>query len=352
MAMKENLLLDYVRIIQTTLFTARMIDGFWDRWRGHGAEYTAIQEVLASVTKLEDWVSAWENQALLAKDRANQYKNDLRIREAEYQYRLSALYYNLIQWIYPVQSEEKAAWFTKCIAVFHEADAISPVASRYETMEVDGYKCHGRIRIPEDPYGCIIILNPLDSSKEELFTYEMDFVQENFITISFDGPGQGETFTFEGMKGTRRRWEQFINRVIDFAAGLFPDLPLYLFGTSSGASWTLYGIRHPKITKAVAVSPAIVSHQIQLPEYFFQRMSCVMEENESIIYDFEPYIDAKPVFLFHGLQDVMVPTPKVQELYALLPNGKQYKVYEEEGHCCNFKLSEVRRLSMLWYKSD
>jgi hypothetical protein len=348
---KGSLLHNAARTIQITLFTARMFDGFWDRWRGHGAEETAIQEVLASVTKLEDWVIAWEKQALRNRGLAESYKNNRRIREAEYYYRLSALYYNLIQWIYPERSEEKTKWFIKCAELFREADAISPIETKYETLDIDGCKCHGRIRIPKAPVGCIIIINPLDSSKEELFTYEMDFIQENFITISFDGPGQGETFTFEGMKGTRRRWEQFINWVIDFAAELFPDLPLHLFGTSSGASWTLYGIRHPKIKKAVAVSPAIASDEIPLPEYFLQRMSCVLEENESIIYDFEPIIEAKPVFVFHGLQDVMIPTPKIQELYALLPNGKQYKMYEEEGHCCNFKLSEVRKLSMLWYKS-
>jgi hypothetical protein len=346
---KTSQLSDAGKTIEQTLFTARIFNGFWDRWKAHGVHDTAITEVLTQVKNLEQWESTWERHALSNQSLADTFKHKRQIKEAEYYYRLSALYYNLIQWIYPERCVEKSKWFKACVSMFQEADTVSPNITEYEDLLIDGYKCHGRIRIPDNSVGCIIIMNPLDSSKEELFTYEMDFVQGNFAVISFDGPGQGETYTLEGLKGTNGRWEKFTDRVIEYAAERFPDLPIHLFGTSSGASWTLYGCRHPKVASGVAISPAIAKDDIQLPDYFLHRMRSVWEENESSMPEFKPIPEAKPVYLIHGLKDVMVSTEDIQKLYDLLPDGKQYKEYIDEGHCCNYKLGEIRRLAMNWY---
>lgn len=350
--MRKTLSPDSGKTIEHTLFTARMISGFWDRWKAHGVEDAAISEVLASVKKLDHWESAWERHAVHKKVLADSFNSKGLIKEAEKYYRLSSLYYNLIHWIYPERCESKAKWYKTSAAVFREADAVSPVTTEYEAIPIDGYKCHGRIRVPDAPVGCIIIINPLDSSKEELFTYEMDFVTGNFAVVSFDGPGQGETYTLEGLRGSHRRWEQFTARVIEYGAERFPELPIHLFGTSSGAAWALYNCNHPNIKKAVAVSPAIASGQIQLPDYFLHRIHSVMEDNESIMLEFNQFHDAKPVYIFHGSKDVMVSKQDIEKLYDLLPDGKKFKEYSEEGHCCNYKLGEIRSLAMKWYRSS
>lgn len=339
------------KTVQLTLFTARLISGFWDRWRGHGVKDDLIKELVASLKHLEEWVSFWEKQAYHTMKQGKRYAERKQYREAESCYRLSALYYNLNQWIYPERNEEKINWFIKCIEMVQRADELSAIETVIDLVKVEGKNCHGRIRIPPHPIGCVIIINPLDSSKEELFTYEADFVDGGFVTMSYDGPGQGTTFTFEGLKGTENRWKQFVDQIIERAKNLFPQLPLHLFGTSSGAAWSIYGSQHAEITSSVAVSPAIVSSDIQLPDYFLRRMSTIVEKDETVILHLEPSFDMKPIFLFHGLKDVLVPTQAIKKLYDVLPQGKKYLEYEKEGHCCNYKLDEIRKLSMEWYSS-
>ncbi len=44
----------------------------------------------------------------------------------------------------------------------------------------------------------------------------------------------------------------------------------------------------------------------------------------------------------------MVKDTDIYELYQKLPAGKQLIEYENEGHCCNFKLREIRKISAEW----
>jgi hypothetical protein len=345
--MTNYLLPEAKETIQKTLLTAKLIDGFWDRWRAHGIEDSAISEVRSNVITLERWVGIWQKHALENKQLAELFGKKQRVQEAEYYYRLSALYYNLIQWIFPKREEAKQRWFLECLETYRIADAFSLIETQYASIEIDGFECYGRIRIPKNPVGCVIIFNPLDSSKEELFTYETDFAERNLVTVSFDGPGQGETYTFGGLLGSRKRWMEFTDTIIDYASNLFPNLPLHLFGTSSGAAWAIYGSGNSKVTKSAAVSPA--TRIKELPGYFMERMNSVMEPNESILPDFEAVKFQKPVFLFHGLKDVMVSTQDMVNLYERFPQGKRYMEFADEGHCCNYKLNEIRKLSKLWF---
>jgi predicted esterase len=265
---------------------------------------------------------------------------------------MAGLNINLLQWIFPETGEEKRKWFSSCKKLFEQADSISRIKVREAVVQVDGKLCYGRVRVPERPEGCVIILNPIDSSKEELFTYEADFARMGFATLSFDGPGQGETYVFNQLKATRQRVELFVNQVIDYAADQFPELGIFLFGTSSGAAWAIQGSRHPKVKKAVSVSPACET-QIQMPDYFKDRMSYIQDDHEiSILPAIQDFERCSPILLFHGNKDVMVRDEDMYELYSKLPKGKRLIEYEEEGHCCNYKLGEIRSFCAQWYKED
>ena len=161
------------------------------------------------------------------------------LKESEYLYRQASLCYNLSYWIYPERSHEKQNWYHKCLEYMYKGDSLSDIETKYASLYCDGIKCLGRIRIPSNPKGCILIINPIDSSKEELFKYEKDFVEDGYVTVSFDGPGQGETYTLNGLIGSGTNWEIFTMDLINYTKKSFPTLPLYLFGTSLGATWVL-----------------------------------------------------------------------------------------------------------------
>jgi dienelactone hydrolase len=334
--------------VQKTLLTARLIDGFWDRWLAHGVDRDDLQKVRPTLLSVEQWVHGWLELANKKKEKADYLKQQEVFKQAELLYRTVGLYYNLIQWIYPNKSPEKEKWFRECFQIVNKADSISPYQTTYVYLHIAGVLCEGRLTMPNAPKGCVIMINPLDSSKEELFSYEMDFVEAGFITFSFDGPGQGETLALYGLKGTRQRWKEFVKKVIDYASQRFQNAPIYLFGTSSGASWAIYGSGHPKVSKTVAVSPAFRTDLVKLPDYFLERMGAVLCGEGDFLPTLDMFPQTGPVFIFHGKKDVLVPGEIIYGLKERIRNST-LKEYEEEGHCCNFRLKEVRKLAIEWF---
>ncbi|GGA29710.1 alpha/beta hydrolase [Paenibacillus physcomitrellae] len=341
-------------VINRTLRTSVLIDAFWDRWIVHGFPYAEIEAVRSKLHTLQNWTQVWSTLAAKQEKLAQQLKEQHFLTEADKVYRTASLTYNLLQWIYPERNEDKMKAYKSCTRLFRLADECSEIETRYEAIEIEGVLCPGRVRLPNDPIGCVIIVNPIDSTKEELYQYELDFLDQGFVTVSFDGPGQGETYISNGLRGTKDRWEMFVNLVIEYAAKQFPKLPLNLFGTSLGASWAIYGSCHPFIYKTVAVSPAVEFDRLQLPGYFLERMdcSCTLVPEKRAIPNFKELHFRSPVYLFHGGKDLMVPGKDINDLFHRLPKGKKWMAYEDEGHCCNYKLGEIRREASRWFSGE
>jgi hypothetical protein len=341
-----------LKTIEKTMMTSLLFEGFWDRWIAHGIQHQAAVTYRNQIKSLDHWVSLIAENAEEYESLAKLVFAQGNLKDAERLHRIAGLHYNLIQWIYPETCCTKRMWFSKCKEQFTLADEITKDQIEETFLSVNGKDCYGRVRIPEEPKGCVIIINPIDSSKEELFTYEMDFAKLGFATVSFDGPGQGESYVIHGHKAERSGWELFINKLIDLAVVRFPELAIHLFGTSSGASWALNGGRHPKVSKVAAVSPAL-ENDIKMPDYFKERLAYILEDSESSILPKLNYVEqSNPVILFHGNMDVMVKDEDIYALYGKLPQQKRLIEFEKEGHCCNFKLSEIRQISAQWFLED
>ncbi|OIK09981.1 alpha/beta hydrolase [Bacillus sp. MUM 13] len=335
--------------IDKTLLTAGLMDGFWDRWLVHGVEKEDLERIRSSRFTKDKWLNGWNELANKKIIEASKYKQMKEFNEAELKLQTAGLYFQLNQWLIPERNKEKAHWANVSLRAFELADSVSEYETTYAHFPLDMYQCYGRIRYPENPVGVVIIINPLDSSKEELFTYEVDFLKRDFITVSFDGPGQGQTFISSGLRGSIKSWETFMDDLIDFTYSQFSFLPIHLFGTSSGAAWAVYGSCNPKIFKVVGVSPAFKNEEIRLPDYFMERTSFILEE-ASMLPSYERMDFINPVLLVHGKKDVMVSDENIYSLYEQLPDGKSLLEFEHEGHCCNYKLQEIRELAAKWFK--
>jgi pimeloyl-ACP methyl ester carboxylesterase len=340
---------DAGRTIRKTLMTASLFSGFWDRWIAHGLPKEDVDEFRTGLTDLAQWHRLLEPQATWWEDKAREFAGKGMKQEAEQAYRLAGLYYNLIQWVYPQACAEKLRWFDACLEAVAKADELCADHIATTALQVGEKICVGRLRIPEEPRGCLVFINPYDSSKEELFTYEQDFARQGFVTFSFDGPGQGETYAMNRHQASRTAWRRYVTRLIDYAAEEHPRLPICLFGTSSGAAWALaVGSRHPKVDKIIAVSPAC-ENGIRLPDYFLERLAFSLEPEEQHLLPGHSDSFDKPTWLFHGKQDVMVRDEDIAEIYHKLPRGSQLFEYEGEGHCCNYKLGEIRARAAVWF---
>lgn len=345
-----------LKTINRTLKTAKLIDGFWERWIVHGLDMKDLWEVRANLLSLDNWYSSWESLALKKIQNAKALEDEGNIKEAEYIYRQTALYYNISYWLNPKLNEQKLHWYKMSLHYIKKADTLSKVKTIYQAITLDhDLICSGRVRIPPNPIGCIVMITPIDSTKEELFTYEMEFVEAGFITLSFDGPGQGETFILNSVIGTRKRWEQMINQIIDYVNETFKELPIYLFGTSLGASWVVYGSSNKKVSKAVAVSPAGDLESLNMPGYFMDRMycSCVVDDKKTRAMPKLNGADCiAPIVVFHGQKDMMVTNSVMYSLFETIHSEKKLIEYVNEGHVCNNKLKEIRDFAISWFKNE
>ena len=170
--------------------------------------------------------------------------------------------------------------------------------------------------------------------------------------LSFDGPGQGETLLKNKHKADTSTWTSFLKGIIEFASFRFSKQPIYLFGTSSGGAWALEGGKHPLVSKIVAVSPA-PKHEIQMPDFFRERMSNMLEKFENgFLPELTELQKISNVLFFHGGQDVMVNEMDLLKLYDQISKEKRFITYKNEGHCCNYKLPELRQRTIKWLKGE
>ena len=114
------------------------------------------------------------------------------------------------------------------------------------------------------------------------------------------------------------------------------------------------GSGHPAVKKSVAVSPAVDLKKMNFPNYFEERINiaCNLGSNEKTMPDFKNINYQCPILVFHGRKDMMVPTEEMYDLYQQLPAGKKLIEFEEEGHCCNNKLEEIRKISLKWFSGN
>ncbi len=344
---------DTAKTIQQTIISSILQDGFWDRWIAHGIEKELIQENRTKLSNLDGWIEVFENRAKYHSDTAETYCLKHDFTEAEQHYRLSGLYYNIIQWVFPKPMISKLSWYNQCLLMFEDADKISTDSIMKYTLQINKEEYFGRVRKPKSTIlGIIIIVNPIDSTKEELFTYEDDFAKAGFVVISFDGPGQGETLLFNMHKADQSSWASFLDGVIEFASDEFSGLPIHLFGTSSGGTWAIEGGKHPLVAKIISVSPA-PKPDIKMPDYFKTRLSNMLEDfNKGFLPNLKDLQKVNNILVFHGKQDVMVDEKDLLDLFFQLSSEKRFITYENEGHCCNFKLPELRQRTIRWLKGE
>lgn len=338
----------HMMTIKQTLMTAVLIPGFWDRWIAHGLLESDLSLVRPKLTSLDGWIDEFSN---LAEEKgARAYRtvkhNPSSARQC---FRSAGLYLNLVYWIFPAVTWEKAVWYQRSIMYFTLADALSPYQISYVTRTVEGAVYYGRISQPQDPKGCVIIVCPIDSCKEELYSYEEDFNAMGYATVLFDGAGQGETVIKSGVKASVRNWDSFVSDQIRLARETFRSLPIHLFGTSSAGAWVLAKAADPGISSVVSVSPACGS-AAPMPNYFIDRLSNMMHEGETqVLPNLSSLKLCKPTLMFHGGKDTMISKDELLKVYAHLEGPKKFVEYAEEGHCCNFKLAGLRQQSVDWF---
>jgi 2,6-dihydroxypseudooxynicotine hydrolase len=193
-----------------------------------GVDYNDARAVLTRIARFEDWCPQWEAMAASHEalgDEALRQSNAVTAGEALVR---AAIYYHTAQSVYFADPREKRRIQERQAAAYRKAmPYLRPPAEQLE-IPFDGIRFVGNLRLPGGPRPApCVLLNPgADSTKEEFYTLEHEFLRRGLATFSYDGPGQG--LTWAAMK-LRPDFEKPVGAVLD-VLGRRPELDASRFG--------------------------------------------------------------------------------------------------------------------------
>jgi 2,6-dihydroxypseudooxynicotine hydrolase len=199
----------------------------------------------------------------------------------------------------------------------------------------------------------------LDSSKEELFAIEEDFLRRGLATLTIDGPGQSENSVHFAI---RPNWETVITPLLDELAG--GDLGVNLdrvglMGISMGA---IYGPRaaayEPRLRAVVGLAGPYnlgdcwdALNPLTKGGYIFYTKSADEAEAKRKAYalNLEGVLGrvTQPLLVIHGARDRLFP-PAQAERIAREAGNATLVMYPDGNHVCNNIAYKYRPLMADW----
>jgi dipeptidyl aminopeptidase/acylaminoacyl peptidase len=239
---------------------------------------------------------------------------------------------------------------------------LDPPAERLE-IPFEGRMIPGHLRRPPAVARApLILLVPgLDSSKEELFLIEEEFLRRGMATLTVDGPGQSENSVHFAI---RVNWESVITPLIDELErrDLGVDLgKIGLMGISMGAIYGPHAAAYEKRLRAVVG----LSGPYNLGEcwdnlnpltkggYIFYTKSADEAEARRKAYtlNLEGVLDkvTQPLLVIHGARDGLFPPADAERIVREAPNATLV-MYPDGTHVCNNISYKYRPLMADWLK--
>lgn len=197
-----------------TDYLAEIVEQRLPRLLVSGVDYNDARSMLSRMRSLADWRPKWDRMAAMHEalgDAALRQGNSITAADA---FRRAALYYHVGQAVFFDDPDEKYAMQLRQQAAYRKGMAhYRPPAIQLQiTFENISFLGNLRLPVAVDRAACVVLLAGADSTKEEFFTLEEEFLKRGLATFSFDGPGQSTTW--QKMK-LRPDYEKPIKAVID-----------------------------------------------------------------------------------------------------------------------------------------
>jgi dienelactone hydrolase len=184
------------------------------RFVAAGVDYLDLQSLLRTVDKWSVWCREWSTKAAVHEEMGLEALARNRFVTAGDALGRAAVYYHFAGFRFYEDMTQKdhadrKAW--ECCR--RAAPYLKPPAERI-AVPFAGTSLVGYLRLPPGVARapCVIIIAGMDSRKEEFHALENGFLARGMATVSYDGPGQGETW--ENIKMTPDS-EKAVSAIVD-----------------------------------------------------------------------------------------------------------------------------------------
>jgi dipeptidyl aminopeptidase/acylaminoacyl peptidase len=330
------------------------------RLLAQGVDPNDFQRVTAPLERWEQWLDAWVANGDLHADLAQEAEQARRRLTAGRAWVSAALSYHFAKFVWMVDLQRHRQAADRAVAALRRAHALlDPTAERLE-VPFEGTAMVATLRRP--PGGrrppLVLLLPGLDSTKEEFFTWEEEFLARSMATLSLDGPGQGETgYTTH----IRPDYEVAVTAALDHLAGR-DDLDLDRVGAAGVSLGGYYAPRaaafEPRVRAAVAIGGPYnfgdcwrgLPHLTR--ETFLHHSGAADDaagERAARALDLGPALPRlrQPLLVIFGKLDRLIPFTHAERVAAEAPKG-ELVMYPDGNHVCNNLPYRARPLAADW----
>jgi dienelactone hydrolase len=187
------------------------------RFTVNGVAASDFNDVLGSIDHWDQWCGAWSARAKVHEDLGREALEQKQHVSAADHLQRAAVTYHFAKYLFVQDMEQMRAAHMKAVECLDLAlPHLSPKGERV-LIPYEGKHLAGTLRLPPNVARPPLVLMTmgLDSTKEELVTFQANFLDRGMAILAFDGPGQGEAeYDFP----IRYDYENVVGPVIDWVS--------------------------------------------------------------------------------------------------------------------------------------
>ena len=331
------------------------------RFVANGIDVNDFEAVLNKTSEWADWGPNWLTMGEVHEALGDAAAAQHRTVSAAAAYQRAAWCYHLGKFLWFEDLAIHATLRDRAVTVYGRSlPSLDPPATRFE-FPFEGHIIPGHLRRPRDTATppLVLIVPGLDSSKEEMFSIEDEFLRRGMATLSIDGPGQSENSVHFAI---RPNWETVITPVLDHLERLGLDGEfgrVGLMGISMGA---IYGPRaaayEPRLAAVVGLAGPYnlgdcwdALNPLTRGGYVFYTKSANEAEAKEKAYalNLEGVLDkvTQPLLVIHGARDRLFPPEQAERIAREAPNSTLV-MYPDGNHVCNNIAYKYRPVMADW----
>ena len=333
------------------------------RFTANGIDVNDFDETVARTTEWAEWGPNWRATGAVHEALGHEALERGRTLSATRAFQAAAWCYHLGKFLWFEDRQLHNELRDRSVSVYRRAlPYLHPPGERLE-IPFEGHVIPSHLRRPrETRRPALVLLVPgLDSSKEELFAIEEEFLWRGIATLTIDGPGQSENSVLFAI---RPNWETVVTPLIDHLEqqDLGVDLRrIGLMGISMGA---IYGPRAAAYEKRVRAVVGLAGpynlgdcwdalNPLTKGGYVFYTKSADEAEakRKAHTLNLEGILDkvTQPLLVIHGARDRLFPPAQAERIAHEAPNATLV-MYPDGNHVCNNIPYKYRPLMADWLK--
>ena len=331
------------------------------RFVANGVPLTDFQEVTAGLERWEDWCSAWCARAAQHETTGRKALAEGFKLSAAQHLTTAAVCYHFSKFVFVLDPAQMRAAHMKAVECRKLALPHLRPAGDYVRIAFEGKSFAGILRRPAGAARppIVVMCMGLDSAKEEMESYESQFLARGLATLSFDGPGQGESEYDLAIRGD---YEVAVKAVVDWLEAR-PDIDagkIGLWGVSLGGYYAPRAAAFEKRVKAcIGLSGPYDFGAIwdALPdltrETFRVRGKCATQgDARKHALTLSMHGVARqircPLYLVAGKQDRLVPWQDAERVAREASGPVELVAIEDGNHVANNRVYKYRTQSADW----